>query len=426
MYSYKLTSTFKEVIFPDIKIETIKINRHGFGEMLSIDLEANYRLNRAKTSIGKYNSYIWEDVKKNTNPYEYICSCSSSKNNRNHNSNAVALIKPLSRSFFKMIEMINEFYPLLINKNKSVPISTSSSIPTSTPNTTTTQNVNRLVSVHIAEGPGGFIEATRYIRSAESSNVDIAFGMTLVKYEINKNIPGWKQSQDFLNHHPEVQIVTGADKTGDIYQTANIQFLNEVTRNAQKEGAQLITADGGFDFSVDYNLQEQASCKLIYSQILAALRIQAPNGVFICKFFDINLYFTTQMLYLLYLCYKEVIIYKPKTSRIANSEKYIICRGFTGISELYLNKLFGVLDEWNSFEDMTINYIFTSIPDFFITRVRFINREIIQMQINSINNAITLIKTKKYNEPEWQQQNKDKQLSRAKEWCRKYNIPYKQ
>jgi hypothetical protein len=48
------------------------------------------------------------------------------------------------------------------------------------------------------------------------------------------------------------------------------------------------------------------------------------------------------------------------------------------------------------------------------------------MQINSINNAITLIKTKKYNEPEWQQQNKDKQLSRAKEWCRKYNIPYKQ
>ena len=34
--------------------------------------------------------------------------------------------------------------------------------------------------------------------------------------------------------------------------------------------------------------------------------------------------------------YKEVIIFKPYTSRPANSEKYIVCKYFNGIDNLYL------------------------------------------------------------------------------------------
>ena len=47
--------------------------------------------------------------------YEYIYIFS----NRNSDQNSVANIKPLSRSFFKMIEMTHEFFPeIILNKHK--------------------------------------------------------------------------------------------------------------------------------------------------------------------------------------------------------------------------------------------------------------------------------------------------------------------
>ena len=42
-----------------------------------------------------------------------------------------------------------------------------------------------------------------------------------------------------------------------------------------------ITADGGFDFSVDFNKQEDMSLKLIFSQIIYALFLQKPGGTFV-------------------------------------------------------------------------------------------------------------------------------------------------
>ena len=49
----------------------------------------------------------------------------------------------------------------------------------------------------------------------------------------------------------------------------------------------IITADGGFDFSIDYNRQESLSIRLIYTQILYAITMQNYNGTFILKMFDI-------------------------------------------------------------------------------------------------------------------------------------------
>jgi cap1 methyltransferase len=58
----------------------------------------------------------------------------------------------------------------------------------------------------------------------------------------------------------------------------------------------------------------------------------------VVKVFDILTETSIQLIYLLFSFYKEVYIYKPKTSRPTNSEKYIICKYFdiTGFSS---NKL---------------------------------------------------------------------------------------
>ena len=45
----------------------------------------------------------------------------------------------------------------------------------------------------------------------------------------------------------------------------------------------IVTGDGGFDFSVNYDDQEYLALKLILSQIAYALTIQKKGGIFILK-----------------------------------------------------------------------------------------------------------------------------------------------
>jgi hypothetical protein len=131
------------------------------------------------------------------------------------------------------------------------------------------------------------------------------------------------------------------------------------------------------------------------------------------------------MLYLLYSTYETIYIYKPYTSRIANSEKYIVCSNFIGIENSLLDNLLNVLDKWNTYEDITINYIFKTIPSDFIEKIKEINIEIIDSQIKSINNTIDIIKTNKIvNDKKWYDATIKLQSQKAIQWCKKYNIAY--
>ena len=134
------------------------------------------------------------------------------------------------------------------------------------------------------------------------------------------------------------------------------------------------------------------------------------------------------MLYLLYSVYETVTIYKPFTSRIANSEKYIICSNFRGIDSVLCETLFDVLNQWNKYNFETINQLFKEIPSLFIERLKEINIEIVDTQISSINNAINIIKKQKFITNSYvysSEMTVDKQIKYAKDWCKLYNIPYK-
>ena len=497
MYRYRLDSSFDKIPL-EVNIIKSPLNKQGFADILSINLEYTHKLNRAKNRINDIDAIQWEEVKKLTNPYEFIHAFNSK--NKGNDIRSVAIIKPLSRSFFKMIEMLHEFCPELIKRCSSInnvssirndtlinntsydthynnSNSNNSNSNNSNSNNSNNSNSNLEIgadiiyktdekqkdkdkdkdkdkeqqtdiydtinTVHIAEGPGGFIEAIRYVRINNIN--DNSFGMTLVKFDTkndknyknykNKHthVPGWKQSNYFLINNPEVHIINGVDGTGDIYNPDNIDFLqSEMLRiSSIKNAATLVTADGGFDYSIDYNFQEQSSSKLIFSQILGALLCQEQGGSFICKFFDINLLFTVEMIYLLYSMYETITIYKPFTSRIANSEKYIICNNFKGLDNPDMFKqqcdiLKDVLRKWNAYEGETINYMFLKIPPQFIEHIKTINKYIIDLQIKSINTSIDIIKNKKYTvDKAWCDNNIEIQIKKAKEWCRKYNIPYR-
>lgn len=49
--------------------------------------------------------------------------------------------------------------------------------------------------------------------------------------------------------------------------------------------------------------------------------LSRPGGHFICKTFDLFTPFSVGLIYLLYCCFERVCLFKPVTSRPANSER---------------------------------------------------------------------------------------------------------
>ena len=221
----------------------------------------------------------WDIHKKYTNPYEYIHTVVPMK------KKCIASHKPLSRSYFKMIEMMNMFNL----KGDSKPIR----------------------SFHLAEGPGGFIEALAQIRNCIH---DTYIGMTILDKENDSNIPAWKKTQQFLRNNPNVVIEVGEDETGNILSVENFIGVKEKYGSSMD----LITADGGFDFSLDFNSQEINITKLLFAQICFAVTMQKRGGSFILKIFDCFMQHTIDLLYILSSFYEKVYIMKPYTSRYAN------------------------------------------------------------------------------------------------------------
>tara|TARA_B110000114_G_C15052547_1_gene381878 strand:+ start:342 stop:1535 length:1194 start_codon:yes stop_codon:yes gene_type:complete len=346
-----------------------------------LNYENYLNLHSSKNKI--INSKDWDKYKKYANDYELI-----HLPNKRNSSESVALYNPLSRSYFKMIEMIYDFNLLdIVEEN--------------------------LKTAHLAEGPGGFLEATYNVSHKKGFKYYSYHGITLKSY--SNDIPGWGNSVLF-NPNNNVHLSYGVDDTGSLYNYNNIiNFVNNIGIGT----CNLVTGDGGFDFSTNFNNQEQNSFRLIFCEIITSLFLQKTGGNLVCKFFDIYTFQTIKLLYFIGCFYEELYIFKPFTSRSGNSEKYVIAKGFKGIDYLYLEKLLDVIRIWDEEKELHINEIFdTPIPSSFIKQIKNFNLVNSKIQIQTINYTIDLLNNKK----NLSEINKivEKQVEKATEWCKKY------
>lgn len=424
MYNYGITCKDLDIpiVCPDIK--TIKnvtnLNKHFLSDSIldsisTINVTLRQQIINTKREIDKtYKNGSWDYVKTLTNPYELVFSGSKKFVGREikYIKNNICNYNPLSRSFFKMIEISNHFLLSSLIKQKFKPIKT----------------------LHLAEGPGGFIESIIYLRKKYASviqNNDLYYGITLIDNTNTTEIPSWKKSTAFIRNNPNVIITTGIDGTGNLYHLDNIKYLQMRFSNTMD----LVTADGGFDFSVDYNSQEYLASRLIYSEILGALVTLRSGGTFICKIFDILNKLTIDFLYILQCKFKFIYVFKPKTSRIANSEKYIVCMGFKGplkVEELdnlfSIAKIFESIDiqnNSNSNKYSIINTLFNNVPVPFVKFINGITNTIINNQTANINYTIKLIN--KFNHGNlnnmYISEIVQKQKQNALQWCNDNNMP---
>ena len=261
-----------------------------------------------KNEINVYEEeHKWELAKKLANPYEMVYTHEEKFPCQN-----ISLLKPLSRSYFKLIEMlkISNFFKEL------------------------SKEVQHLRSAHVAEGPGGFIQA--FIDLVEESKRKVKRIDAITLRSDKQYIPGWKKASNFLRKYSNIiNISYGIDDTGDIYNFENQQhFINILPQKVH-----LFTADGGFDFSIDYSLQEKQIFKLLVCSFIVGLQVLTINGYCIIKLFDTYSDSTQTILSLCGSCFKEYTIYKPASSRPCNSERYFIGKKYRGINNEVIETL---------------------------------------------------------------------------------------
>jgi 23S rRNA U2552 (ribose-2'-O)-methylase RlmE/FtsJ len=260
------------------------------------------RISSVKDRIARIsNADEWEILKKITNPYEPVFSGDDS-------FPSLAKVEPLSRSYFKMIEMLS-----LVDFFKD--------------------RYESFTSAHICEGPGGFIQHVVEQLIARKIPTKHIHAMTL--RPTKSHIPGWRRSLNFLKKYPQINLEYGADQTGNILNVDNQDdFCNKAA------GVELFTADGGFDFSVNYTNQELMAFPLLLASFTMGLRTLKEGGTMIIKLFDIYGKATQDLFLGCATFFEAFTIYKPATSRPCNSERYFIGRGFTGHSKK------GLLNDW--------------------------------------------------------------------------------
>ncbi len=272
---------------------------------LTVSSPEGRSLQQAKNEIDLfYKEGKWDDYKKITNPYEYIFLSWNRRTSR-----SVATRTPLSRSYFKMIELWKRLD--LSNELEDL-----------------VDRDDGLLTAHAAEGPGGFIEACSVSATAEEWAFKSAHAITLRSDA--KNIPGWRKATTFLEAHPQIAIHAGADGTGNILIKANQDAFVETVRTAHPEGVHLFTADGGFDFSNDYNAQEDLVFPLLLAESLLGLRTLAKGGCLVIKCFDTLEQPTLDLIWILGRAFRTWGLVKPRTSRAGNAERYIVGKGYLG------------------------------------------------------------------------------------------------
>ena len=331
---------------------TLSLTEDLFGDIAT-------KLSEKKSEIDRYTTE-WETAKRVIHPYEYIYSSSYLRKN-------VSGIKPVSRSYFKIAEILQD-YGIVVD-NKQV--------------------------LCVAEAPGGFVQ-----RLLEKS-VQRVHGITLISED--KRVPYWNHAvlrdKRFLAHE-------GFTKDGDLTSFKNIlTFANDIGK------VSLVTGDGGFDVSDDYDAQERISYPLIFSEVYLGLLVLEEGGVFVCKIFDTFNRDTLCLLAILHQCFQQVVFHKPCMSRSSNSEKYVVCLSYRGPNTDIINQMTrAYLSKFQGLD--------TRVSDGFLRDMAKYVREYSDSQMALIDRGIYGIQTKNIGKTPT-----NRQIHAALEWCNTYDIP---
>ena len=212
---------------------------------------------------------------------------------------------------------------------------------------------------HICEAPGQMILAMKYFLEKKRRNI--------IEYDWRANSlnPYNKANQDlygkkaiFADDYGLIRAnpkkwIWGADGTGDITRVSNIKWYQNFIKSMG--GVDMIVGDGGLSTQSGIGLEDPLVLqKLDLAQVVAVLACSRKGGSCVIKHFTpyIKKHTSTYaaagffigFLYLYYLAFTEVSLFKPYTSNPDSGEFYVVGRGFLGVDDESLERLYKILE----------------------------------------------------------------------------------
>jgi 23S rRNA U2552 (ribose-2'-O)-methylase RlmE/FtsJ/DNA-directed RNA polymerase subunit E'/Rpb7 len=394
----------------------------------------NDPLNKLKNQITPIAAEWDSKIKHMINPYELVDIYRNADRAKRHYSISVVkydenektgIYPVFSRAYFKLWEILSESKILENCASNGISIA------------------------NLAEGPGGFIHCLLDFRKMQmrasekkwESN-DVYHAITLKKTHPKDFTLDWefRKANDFFNKKKkegnDINLTYGSPGgDGNLLDIKNIKhFVQQTIGEDGSKKCQLVTADGGIGLETDeaYELQELANCKLFFSEIITALNVQEIGGSFILKVYDMYYDLTLQLIYLLSAYYEKIKITKPRTSRPANSEKYLICIGFKGIAPESSDALYELLEKWiqqepkmsyidnKTYVHNVLNFIIGDDNDFIQSVIEF-NDYNVTSQMEKITQGLTM--SGKIDDQMKQSYISD-QRDVAIKWCKDLGVPH--
>ena len=169
----------------------------------------------------------------------------------------------------------------------------------------------------LCEAPGGFYEACKKLYPDSK-----VYAHSLMQ----------KNAIQFSN------VVQCEDKLslsfdGDITNENVLNVIPNIINNVS-----VVFADGGLQAN-NLDTEEHELLRLLSAQLYVAIRSVNPGGTIIVKMFEGNIKPTRQILELVRISFQKMDIVKPVSSKLANSERYIIGYGRKNVADETLEKL---------------------------------------------------------------------------------------
>lgn len=130
-----------------------------------------------------------------------------------------------------------------------------------------------------------------------------------------------------------------------------------------------MTADGSIDCMDAPQDQEDNVHFLHFAEVVAALRILDEGGNFVLKMFTFFELATINLLYLLNVCFDQVHVFKPVTSKPGNSEVYVISIGYRRNKVPQLQELLQSMTKHLGKNNERLMFSSEAIPKDFIDQV---------------------------------------------------------
>lgn len=343
----------------------------------------------------------------------------------------------ISNAFTKLWEIMTVFGSLIpSSKSKSM-------------------GVDKFRVFHICEAPGQMIISLKYFLEKKRRNI--------LDYDWHANSlnPYNKENQDIygkgtifaddyglIRGNPK-KWIWGADGTGDITRVKNIKWYRDIMKSGGRDGVgggvgggvDMIVGDGGLSTQSGAGLDPLVLQKLDLAQVVMVLACSRKGGACVIKHFTpyIKKHTSTYnaagffigFLYLYYLAFSEVSLFKPYTSNPDSGEFYVIGQGFLGVDDDSLERLYKILERMEVSQSIIAE---DKIPETFVFQISGFLDRITNLNVMSIEKQNLLLtcykdsqnpKLKKYLKCD-SFLDKDKlvmiQKPRFEEWIKKYEF----